>query len=164
MEKNLDVRTRSRTDVAIRDGRCLLAHTDLHAIVPVLSALQPAVDLDHDLVVFEAHLSELYQIALARRRTHLLAHVFPLLLVVSARGFVCQRLFRPWEELLNRGVLKTQAAHQLDALIVRELVSAVQRNWQARERQRQHRACEGTHLISPRAHRAADSVAAAPAS
>ena len=61
----------------------------------MLSALQSAVDLEHDLFVFEADLSELYQVAQARRRTHLLAQVFPLFLVESALGFVFQGLLGP---------------------------------------------------------------------
>ena len=87
-------------------------------------ALEAAVELEHDLVVFQFHLGDLNQVAHAARGTVLLQRLGEFLLVGQLAGFQREGLLRARQQHFDGAVFRRHAAHDLDALLGRELARA----------------------------------------
>ena len=93
------------------------------------------------------HLGDLYQVAYAACRTILPGGGLPRLLVDRSGRFEGQGLLGARQQLLDRGVFRHQAAHQFNAILLRELVRGAQQRRQGREDG--ENGCPGTHVTSP---------------
>ena len=123
-EVDLDIGAGGGGVLASAYGPSHPAHASLHMVVPVLPALQAAVDLKQKLVAIEADVGDLDLIAFAGRGAAvLLGHHLPLGLIPGACLGVKLERFRGSRKVrFGFGVFGRQVAQDFDLFIVRQLV------------------------------------------
>jgi hypothetical protein len=119
----IDLWNCTRMEVPPGDGNLAHAVVDLHAVVPLLSAFEAAVDLHDDVVVEKLDPGDLHGISGARRGTAFLGDCRPLLPVVGAGlGVELQRLPGARHQHLGIGIFSREAARQFHAVFECQLV------------------------------------------
>ena len=85
-----------------------IPHADLDVLVPLLFALHPAVDLEHQLVFLDIQLRDLDQITDPGCRTEFLPRIIPLRLIVLAIRIDMEGFLRSRDDHLRGREFRSQ--------------------------------------------------------